>query len=83
MYFKMSNLQMELIFLLWCGIFGRNYAMDLDQVTKLQASYGEYSPKNLILKKGEAITVPWEGNTEFIPTSSLDMNSCKGEKNTQ
>lgn len=73
----MNNFRTNFIFLLCC-VFGSKMAVELDQKTRLLATYGQYKPSNLDLKKGEPITVPWEGNSGFKPVTNLDLQSCKG-----
>lgn len=76
----MSKLRFDVFVLLLCGIFEMELAAELDQQTKYLASFGSFSPKNLVLEKGKPISLPWEGNSDFKPTiTSLELNGCKGK----
>lgn len=76
----MTKLQFQLKLILWCCILSSKINMELDQQTKLLASYGQFNRQDLILEKGKAIRVPWEGNVQFKPTTNLELNNCKGER---
>lgn len=76
----MYKVQFVLSFLWWCSIFGNQMAAELDQKTKYLASFGQFSPSNLVLQKGEPIALPWEGDATLKPPTNLEMYSGKGEK---